>query len=146
MPLCVRRRSWALASPSLFYPKKATDLGEERPPDRLALEQYMVPTFERDETSVGDSSCNPAALLKRTSPVITGVENECRNGYLRQQINHVYFAELPQKPDRVIRRRRLALQIIEPVHLLSAGFRDEGCRKDLAVGRIVAPPTLLRQG
>ena len=71
------------------FGEKAPQLVSEPRPRRLALEQNVIPAFERYEARVREKGCQLAALAKCGDGVSRRMQYECGHFHQRDQLRYI---------------------------------------------------------
>jgi hypothetical protein len=100
----------------------------------------MVRAVEGHEAGPGDFRRQRPTGVEGDHLVASGVEHEGRTADPLHFGPDVDVAELVLEPGGDLRRRGLALKLVEPVDLLLRALGQEHRREDLAEGRVVPTP------
>src|SRR6185503_11377036 len=112
--------------------EKLAQFTEEDAPRRLVLEDDVIAARERHEARSGNARRQPTTFVERNDTVLARVKDDRRGGDRAEQRPDVELGERLHQSGGILGRRRDALQIVEPFHLLRTGVGNEARREELA--------------
>ena len=115
-------------------------LGEEATPGRLVGQEDVVTGLERQQPRPRKQGSEDPPFFERHHPVVAGMSHEGIHRHARDELADIDGGAGLIEPDSGFRRRRLALELVVPGHLLLASLGQEEHREEMAERRIRVGP------
>ena len=85
--------------------KKLARLADESRPGRIAWQENVVATLERDKPGTRNQGGDNTPLLERKSGIVSAVQHECRRSDAWQEVAQIEITERLLQPDYILSRR-----------------------------------------
>src|SRR5215471_5911624 len=137
-PSAIDHQRWL----SMIAPtEKLVQFTKKDAPRGLVLEDEVIAARQRHEARSGNARRQPTTFFERNDTILARVEDDRRDGDRSEQRPDVELRERIHQSGGILGRRRDALQIVEPLHLLRTRVGNEARREELAERGIALAPT-----
>ena len=131
---------------AIGWARKAWNSARKLVPGRLVGQEDVVAGLERQHSRSRKQRSEDPALFERHHPVVAGMSHEGIHRHTRDELADIDGGAGLIQPDSGLRRRRSALELVVPGHLLLASLGQEEHREEMAERRIRVGPACADDG